>query len=134
MLKKNKFLIIGAFLTSLLSAESVQLSSGFYHSAVNKDSIVVDAGTEKVKLELSNGSKLIFENDGGNYKMMNLSGDGSSVLKILSDDKFQIYYDKQERANSFVNTYKLYKKPGILNKIIAFLVTSALFFSIFNST
>ena len=131
MLKINRLLIIVAFLASFLSADSVQLSSGFYHSAINKDSIVVDAGSEKVKLELSNGSKLIFENVGGKYKMMNLFGDGSTVLKILSDDEFQIYYDKQERNNSSVNTYKLYKKPGILNKIIAFLVTSALFFSIF---
>ena len=44
MLKINKLLIIVAFLVSFLSADSVQLSSGFYHSAVNKDSIVVDAG------------------------------------------------------------------------------------------
>ena len=42
--------------------------------------------------------------------MMNLFGDGSTVLKILSDDEFQIHYDKQERTNSSVNTYKLYKK------------------------
>ena len=87
--------------------------------------------SEKVKLELSNGSKLSFENDGGKYKMMNLSGDGYTALKILSDNKFQIYYDHQEKLDSSVNTYELYKKPGILNKIIAFLVTSALFISIF---
>ena len=131
MLKRNKFLIIGAFLASFLSANSVHLSSGFYHSAVNKDSVVVEAGSEKVKLELSNGSKLIFENDGGKFKMMNLSREGYSFLKIFSDDKFQIYYDYQDSTGSPANTYELYKRPGILNKIIAFLVTSALFFSIF---
>ena len=131
MLKRNKFLIIGAFLASFLSANSVHLSSGFYHSAVNKDSVVVEAGSEKVKLELSNGSKLIFENDGGKFKMMNLSREGYTFLKIFSDDKFQIYYDYQESTGSPANTYELYKRPGILNKIIAFLVTSALFFSIF---
>ena len=81
--------------------------------------------------QISQYSKLIFENDGGKYKMMNLSGDGYTALKILSDNKFQIYYDQQESNGSSVNTYELYKKPGILNKIIAFLVTSALFFSIF---
>ncbi len=117
---------------SFLSADSPQLSSGFYQSTVNKDSIVVESGSDKVKLELSSGSKLSFENDGGKYKMMNLSGDGYTALKILSDDKFQIYYDHQENTGSSVNTYKLYKKPGILNKIIAFLVTSALFISIFS--
>ena len=131
MFKINRSLIIGAFLVSFLSADSAQLLSGFYHSTVNKDSIVVESGSDKVKLELSNGSKLSFENDGGKYKMMNLSGDGYTALKILSDDKFQIYYDHQENTGSSVNTYKLYKKPGILNKIIAFLVTSALFISIF---
>ena len=131
MLKINKLLIIGAFLASFQRADSVQLSSGFYHSSLNKDSIVVEVGSEKVNLELFNGSKLSFENDGGNYKMMNLSGDGYTALKILSDNKFQIYYDHQENTGSSVNTYELYKKPGILNKIIAFLVTSALFISIF---
>ena len=131
MLKINKLLIIGAFLVSFLSADSAQLSSGFYHSTLNKDSIVVEARSEKINLELSNGSKLSFENDGGKYKMMNLSGDGYTALKILSDNKFQIYYDYQESTGSSVNTYELYKKPGILNKIIAFLVTSELFISIF---
>ena len=65
MFKINRSLIIGAFLVSFLSADSVQLSSGFYHSTENKDSIVVESGSGKVKLELSNGSKLSFENDGG---------------------------------------------------------------------
>ena len=96
MLKINKLLIIGAFLVSFLRADSVQLSSGFYHSSLNKDSIVVEVGSEKVNLELSNGSKLSFENDGEKYRMMNLSGDGYTALKILSDNKFQIYYDHQE--------------------------------------
>ena len=56
MFKINRSLIIGAFLVSFLSADSAQLLSGFYHSTVNKDSIVEDAGSEKVNLELSNGS------------------------------------------------------------------------------
>ena len=89
MFKINRSLIIGAFLVSFLSADSPQLSSGFYQSTVNKDSIVVESGSDKVKLELSNGSKLSFENDGGKYKMMNLSGDGYTALKILSDNNFK---------------------------------------------
>ena len=56
MFNENKLLIIAALLLSFLNADSVQLSSGFYHSSDNKDSIVVDAGHDKVKLELSNGS------------------------------------------------------------------------------
>ena len=131
MFNENKWLIIAALLLSFLNADSIRLSSGFYHSSGNKDSIVVDAGDDKVKLELSNGSKLSFALDGDKYKMLNLSGDGYTALEILSDNKFQIYYDHQENNGSSVNTYELYKKPGILNKIIAFLVTSALFISIF---
>ena len=47
MFKINRSLIIGAFLVSFLSADSPQLSSGFYHSTVNKDSIVVESGRDK---------------------------------------------------------------------------------------
>tara|TARA_B110000438_G_scaffold65260_1_gene65843 strand:+ start:2199 stop:3470 length:1272 start_codon:yes stop_codon:yes gene_type:complete len=126
----NKIIIFG-FVLSFLNAEPTDLSSGFYHSINNKDSIVVESNSDGVELELSTGSKLRFNFEQDEYKMQNLSGDGYTALKILGKDKFQIYYDHQTSSGSTINTYKLYKRPGALNKIIAFLVTSALFISIF---
>ena len=127
----NKFVAIG-FFVSLLTAQPIELSSGFYHDASKKDSIEVEVDSEKIDLELSNGSKLRFFLENGKYKMQNLSGDGYTAVKILGNGQFQIYYDHQDPSSgSVISNYKLYKKPGVLNKIIAFLVTSALFISIF---
>ena len=69
----NKFVVIG-FFVSLLTAQPIELSSGFYHDALKKDSIEVEVDSEKIDLELSNGSKLRFFLENGKYKMQNLSG------------------------------------------------------------
>ena len=126
----KKIVVIG-FALSFLVADPVELSSGFYHSTNNKDSIVVDASSDRVEIELSSGSKLRFDFENGQYKMQNLSGDGYTALNVLGEDKFQLNYDHQENTSSQINTYVLYKRPGLLNKIIAALVASALMFSIF---
>ena len=130
MFKINKIFICGILL-SFLAADSIELSSGFYHSPVNKDSIVVDSNNDRVELELSTGSKLRFDSVDGKYIMQNLSGDGYTALRVLTDGKFQVYYDHQQATGTSVNTYELYKRPGVLNKIIAALVASALLFSVF---
>ena len=126
----KKIVVIG-FALSFLVADPVELSSGFYHSTNNKDSIVVDASSDRVEIELSSGSKLRFDFANGQYKMQNLSGDGYTALKVLGEDKFQLNYDHQKNTSSQINTYVLYKRPGLLNNIIAALVASALLFSIF---
>ena len=126
----KKIVVIG-FALSFLVADPVELSSGFYHSTNNKDSIVVDASSDRVEIELSSGSKLRFDFENGQYKMQNLSGDGYTALNVLGEDKFQLNYDHQENTSSQINTYVLYKRPGLLNNIIAALVASALMFSIF---
>ena len=127
----KEFVVLG-FFVSLLTAQPVELSSGFYHDISKKDSIEVDVKSDKIDLELSNGSKLRFILQNGKHKMDNLSGDGYTAIKILGSDNFQIYYDHQDPSSgSVINNYKLYKRPGLLNKIIAALVASALLFSVF---
>ena len=128
----KKGLIFLIIFTSLVLAESVELSNGFYHDISKKDSIEVKVKSEKIDLELSNGSKLRFFLKNGNYKMNNLSGDGFTAIKILNSDQFELYYDHQDPSSgSTIGNYKLYKRPGLLNKIIAALVASALLFSVF---
>ena len=124
----RKILLL-SFLFTL--ASSSDLSSGFYHNIDKKDSIEVSVKKDKIDLKLSTGSKLIFHLDNGNYKMQNLSGDGFTAIKILSDEQFEIFYDHQASSGKSITKYKLYKRPGLLNKIIAALVASALVFSVF---
>jgi len=127
----KKIIVIG-FFGSLLTAQPIELSSGFYQDISKKDSIEVDVNSEKIEILLSSGSKLMFYLENEKYIMRNLSGDGFTAIKILGNEQFQIYYDHQNPSSgSIISNYKLYKRPGILNKIIAFLVTSALFISIF---
>ena len=127
----KKIIVIG-FFGSLLTAQPIELSSGFYQDISKKDSIEVDVDSEKIEILLSSGSKLMFYLENEKYIMKNLSGDGFTAIKILGNEQFQIYYDHQNPSSgSIISNYKLYKRPGILNKIIAFLVTSALFISIF---
>ena len=127
----KKIIVIG-FFVSLSTAQPIELSSGFYQDISKKDSIEVDVDSERIQILLSSGSKLRFSLENEKYIMRNLSGDGFTAIKILGDEQFQIYYDHQNASSgSIIGNYKLYKRPGILNKIIAFLVTSALFISIF---
>ena len=127
----KKIIVIG-FFVSLSTAQPIELSSGFYQDISKKDSIEVDVDSERIEILLSSGSKLRFSLENEKYIMRNLSGDGFTAIKILGDEQFQIYYDHQNASSgSIISNYKLYKRPGILNKIIAFLVTSALFISIF---
>ena len=127
-----KKIIVIWFFVSLSTAQPIELSSGFYQDISKKDSIEVDVDSERIEILLSSGSKLRFSLENEKYIMRNLSGDGFTAIKILGDEQFQIYYDHQNASSgSIISNYKLYKRPGILNKIIAFLVTSALFISIF---
>jgi len=129
MTSSNKY-ILSVILVSSLFAQKIELSSGFYHDKNQKDSIEVVSSLEKIDLQLTNGSKLRFFREDNEYKMQNLTNDGFTGLRLLNNNKFELYYDHSLPKSSF-NSYELYKKPGVLNKVIAFLVTSALFISIF---
>ena len=129
MRSSNKY-VLSIILVSSLFAQKIELSSGFYHDKNQKDSIEVVSSLEKIDLQLTNGSKLRFFREDNEYKMQNLTNDGFTGLRLLNNNKFELYYDHSLPKSSF-NSYELYKKPGVLNKVIAFLVTSALFISIF---
>jgi len=118
---------------SILVGQKFELSSGFYQNSAKEDSIeVVVIDENKVDLKLSDGSKLRFNLESDIFKMKNLSNDGYTGLRLINDTKFEMFYDHNQKAtNSGFDTYEIYQKPGVLNKIIAFLVTSALFISIF---
>ena len=120
-------------IASTVVCQDFELSSGFYQSSSKEDSIeVIILDENKLDLKLSDGSKARFYLENDVYKMQNLSRDGYTGLRLLNETKFEIFYDNnQKTSNLSFETYEIYKKPGVLNKIIAFLVTSALFISIF---
>ena len=114
---------------SILAGQKIELSSGFYQNSAKEDSIeIIVLDENKIDLKLSDGSKLRFNLENDIYKMENLSNDGYAGLRLLNETKFEMFYSHN---NSSFDTYEIYRKPGVLNKIIAFLVTSALFISIF---
>ena len=129
MISFNKY-IFSVVLVSSLFSQKFELLSGFYHDENQEDSIEVVSSLEKIDLQLSDGSKMRFLSEDNEYKMQNLSGDGYIGLRLLNNDKFELYYNHSAKKSAF-SSYELYKKPSILNKVIAFLVTSALFISIF---
>ena len=114
---------------SSAKSQTVELLNGFYQNSSKNDSVeVIKSDTEVIKIKFSDGSKLNFGFDENIYKKDNLSKDGYTGIKIKDEGKFELFYNYN---NKTFETYELYKKPGVLNKIIAFLVTSALFISIF---
>ena len=60
---KIKYLLF-LLASSILLSETNQLSSGFYFGNYKKDTINVSVDSDKINLELSNGSKLTFNKDG----------------------------------------------------------------------
>ena len=124
-----KIIIWISVFISILVGQKFELSSGFYDNSAKEDSIeVLVLDENKIDLKLSDGSKLRFNLENDIYKMKNLSDDGYTGLRLLNETKFEMFY---AHNNSSFDTYEIYRKPGVLNKIIAFLVTSALFISIF---
>ena len=124
-----KIIIWSSVFMSILTGQKIELSSGFYQNSAKEDSIeILVLGENKIDLKLSDGSKLRFNLNNDTYKMKNLSDDGYTGLRLLNETKFEMFYSDN---NSSFDTYEIYQKPGVLNKIIAFLVTSALFISIF---
>ena len=124
-----KILICCLVTRGFAASQSSELLNGFYQNSSQNDSIeVVKSDKEVIEIKFSDGSKINFGFNENIYKKDNLSKDGYTGVKIINEGEFELFYDHNKKT---FETYELYKKPGVLNKIIAFLVTSALFISIF---
>ena len=124
-----KFFIFCFTVFCHVNGQGLELLKGFYQNSSKNDSIeIIKSDEEIIEIKLSDGSKVLFSSDGNIFKRYNLSKDGYTGIRLINGEKFEFFYDHNKKT---FETYELYKKPGILNKIIAFLVTSALFISIF---
>ena len=125
-------IFISHLLFTVAYGESADLNTGFYYGSLKKDSVEVEAGKSKIKVTFSDGSVFNFKsNENSRFEMENISNDGSTILNIKNDEVFELSYKTITGNTEIFTTYTLYKKPGLLNKIIAALVASALLFSVF---
>ena len=125
-------IFISLLLFTVAYGESADLNTGFYYGSLKKDSVEVEAGKSKIKVTFSDGSVFNFKsNENSRFEMENISNDGSTILNIKNDEVFELSYKTITGNTEIFTTYTLYKKPGLLNKIIAALVASALLFSVF---
>lgn len=119
-------------LTSFLSAGQTQLEKGFYIGSVLADSVEVKVSNVDIDIIFEDGSKLLFKKSKDNvFSFKNVSDKKLLELKLIDDENFQITHFNTSTDSNNLTKYKLYKRPGILNKIIGALVTSALLFSVF---
>ena len=125
-------IFISLLLFTVAYGESADLNTGFYYGSLKKDSVEVEAGKSKIKVTFSDGSVFNFKSNENNlFEIENISNDGSTILNIKNDEVFELSYETITGNTEIFTTYTLYKKPGLLNKIIAALVASALLFSVF---
>ena len=127
----NTIIFLFIFSLSTLLSSPLAVSEGFYVGESIKDSITVKTASDKIELEFRSGTKHVFKLDEKVFKEHNLSKDGHIILKTVNKSKFTLLYDHQLGSKSKIDTFNLYKEPGLLNKIIGALVASALLFSIF---
>lgn len=125
------FLVIFILNANLYGA-SDKLYNGFYVGSVVKDSVEVLVTQSLIKVSLSDGSVYNFKaNSENQFSMETISGDGRIELKVKNNEEFELFHVYDNDNSNMISNYKIYKKPGFLNKIIAALVASALLFSIF---
>jgi hypothetical protein len=96
------------------------------------DSVEVKVSNVDIDIIFEDGSKLLFKKSKDNvFSFKNVSDKKLLELKLIDDENFQITHFNTSTDSNNLTKYKLYKRPGILNKIIGALVTSALLFSVF---
>lgn len=112
-----------------INGQDLKLLKGFYQNITKNDSLeIIKSDNKVIEIKLNDGSEVNFSLDGNIFKRDNLSKDGHIGIRLINEEKFEFFFGHNKKT---FETYELYKKPGVLNKIIAFLVTSALFISIF---
>jgi len=118
--------------SSYLNASKLELEKGFYVGSLLNDSVEVNVSDNKINIIFEDKSKLIFKKSGEEKFILEIIKDEALLnLNVIDEQNFQVSQNNPFEDSSNIVRYKLYKKPGILNKIIAALVTSALLFSVF---
>ena len=118
-------------LVQVLVADKVSiLVDGYYVDQSGSDSIQIKGSNEQIILSMMDGERIHFNiTDAGKYRYEAFPEDHYYDIKVDNKEKFSLI----NRGNNQVATFTLYKRPSLLNKLIAILVGSALFISIFQA-
>ena len=116
--------------TNLIFASNDKLSDGYYSDPILKDSISLKAKDDGFILEFKNGNSILFKLNKGILKSKKNSVNGDLLLKIISDEKFEILDEKSQKV---FGKYQLNSKPGWILRLIQILVSGALITAIFQA-
>jgi len=123
------YLILLIFSASIYANTNSKLLDGYYVDSSGSDSIQVRSTDEQVIISMNDGEIMHYNiYNGENYRHKNFPGDNYFYIKIKGENRFGIFDRDKEIAG-----FTLYSKPSFFNKLIAILVGSALFISIFQA-
>ena len=115
---------------SIFSKPNYILSDGYFVNSFGFDSVQVQSTDEQISILTMNGERIHFNIIGdGNYRHQKFPGDDYYDIKIEGPEKFTIF----DSQNSQIAIFNLYKMQSFFNNLIAILVGSALFISIFQA-
>lgn len=132
---KGKFRVLIYFLSFSLSismlytSDALQLEDGTYTNNVKLDTIEAKQDNLDIILSLKDGGRLNFISKGDSYIYKAFPKEENITLKIKNSKTFEI----SDESGKQIGLYTLYKGAGLFKKLIAILVGSALFISIFQA-
>ena len=123
------FLFFLFFITALYAVDGPHLEDGTYVSGARLDTIDLKNNNSDVILSLKDGASLNFNPKDGSYIYKSFPKKESIKLKVINSKTFEVL----DETGMQLGTYVLHKSPGLIKKLIAILVGSALFISIFQA-
>ena len=123
------FLSFSFFISTVYTSNGQQLEDGTYTSKARLDTFELDNNNMDIILSLKDGGSLHFISKGNGYTYSTFPKKENIELKIKNSKTFEILDDSGKQLGLYV----LHKTPGLFKKLLAILVGSALFISIFQA-
>ena len=123
------FLSFSLSISMLYTSDALQLEDGTYTNNVKLDTIEAKQDNLDIILSLKDGGRLNFISKGDSYIYKAFPKEENITLKIKNSKTFEIL----DESGKQIGLYTLHKGPGLFKKLIAILVGSALFISIFQA-
>ena len=123
------YILLLLFSAYLFANPDSELTDGYYVDSSGSDSILVESTGEGIILSMANGERINFTFKDGKYRHQIFPENDYYDIKIESAEEFGLL----DNSSKKIAVFTLYKKPSFFNKLIAILVGSALFISIFQT-
>ena len=123
------YILLLLFSAYIFANPDSELTDGYYVDSSGSDSILVESTGEGIILSMANGERINFTFKDGKYRHQIFPENDYYDIKIESAEEFGLL----DNSSKKIAVFTLYKKPSFFNKLIAILVGSALFISIFQT-